>query len=112
MGAMAMRAFRAFRLAIALSCAFAGAAYAGALDNIYDDQELADLQPRYERGWRIIMTMPLCRLTAEERAVRKRSNSFRPRARSRAIGFIPGDQVVASTASLKFRSNVAEPELI
>ena len=30
----------------------AGAAHAGALDTIYDDQDVAPLQARYEQGWR------------------------------------------------------------
>jgi hypothetical protein len=38
-----MSAYRPVCLAIALGCALAGAARAGALDNIYDDRELADL---------------------------------------------------------------------
>jgi hypothetical protein len=109
-----MRVFRAFRLAIALSCAFAGAAHAGALDNIYDEQELADLQPRYERGWRDNydnVFKPA--FTAEERA-RFANVKFRFERRvpdREPFGFYSvGDQVVGSTASLKFLFEIALAE--
>jgi hypothetical protein len=36
---------------IAIAAACAGAAHAGAFDTIYDDQDIAALRPRYERGW-------------------------------------------------------------
>ncbi len=37
---------------IVTAVVLAGAAHAGALDTIYDDQDVASLQPRYEQGWR------------------------------------------------------------
>lgn len=109
-----MRSFLPFCLALVLSCALAGVARAGVLDNIYDDRELADLQPRYERGWRdnyANVFMPV--FTAEERArfanVRFR---FERRVPDREpFGFYSGsDQVVASTASLKFLYEIALAE--
>ena len=105
---------RSLRLAVALSCALIGAAQAGALDNIYDDQELAELRPRYERGWRDNydnVFMPI--FTAAERArfanVRFR---FERRVPDREpFGFYSGaDQIVASTASLKFLFEIALAE--
>jgi hypothetical protein len=101
-----MSTFRAFWCVFTLSWALSGAVRAGNLDNIYDDQELANLQPRYERGWRSNYNdffLPV--FTAAERArfaqVRIR---FEPHVSDREpFGFYSGgDQIVASTASLKF----------
>ena len=43
---------RAFSWAFAVTCALMSGVGAGNLDGMYDNQELAELQPRYERGWR------------------------------------------------------------
>jgi hypothetical protein len=101
-----MRVFRLVYLAVVLICALVGTARAGVLDQIYDDHELADLQPRYERGWRQNYNdifVPV--FTAAERA---RFASVRLRFERRVLDREPfgfytdGDQIVASTASLKF----------
>ena len=109
-----MSAYRQVCLAVALGCALAGAVRAGALDNIYDDRELADLQPRYERGWRSNYDnffWPV--FTAEERA--RFANvqlHFVPRVPGlEPFGFYSaGDHIAASTASLKFLFEVALAE--
>jgi hypothetical protein len=109
-----MSTFRAFWCVLTLSWALSGAARAGNLDNIYDDQELANLQPRYERGWRSNYNdffLPV--FTAAERArfaqVRIR---FEPHVSDREpFGFYSGgDQIVASTASLKFLFEIHLPK--
>ena len=106
-----MSTFRAFWFVFSVGWALSGAASAGNLDNIYDDQELSNLQPRYERGWRNNYNdifLPV--FTPAERArfaqVRIR---FEPRVPDREpFGFYSGgDQVVASTASLKFLFEIA-----
>ena len=97
---------RAFSWAFAVTCALMSGVGAGNLDGMYDNQELAELQPRYERGWRNNYKeffLPV--FTAPERARFSQVQiHFEPR-----IGdlepmafFATGDNVYASTASLKF----------
>ncbi len=109
-----MSAFRRACFALALGCALAGPARGGVLDALYDDRELVDLQPRYERGWRSnydTFFWPV--FTAGERA--RFANvqlHFVPRVPGlEPFGFYTaGDQIVASTASLKFLFEIALAE--
>ena len=97
---------RAFSWAFAVTCALMSGVGAGNLDGMYDNQELAELQPRYERGWRNNYKeffLPV--FTAPERTRFSQVQiHFEP-----PIGdlepmafFATGDNVYASTASLKF----------
>ena len=92
--------------AIALSCAVASAARAGAYDNIYDDRELAPLQASYARGFHNIYDKDITPvLTAEERArfAKAPINVERSVAEREPFGFYSTpDRVVISAASLKF----------
>jgi len=106
-----MRSVRLFGLATALACALGGAAQAGKLDAIYDEHELAELQPLYERGWRNNYDNVLKPVFTEEERARFASVRFRLERRvpdHEPFGFLAGgDQVIASVASLKFLEDVS-----
>ena len=106
-----MRVFHLVGIALLSVCTLTDSGLAGKLDDIYDEQELAALQPSYERGWRSNydgVMMPV--FTAEEKA---RFASVRFRMERRIVdrepfGFIAGgNEVVASAASIKFLQDVA-----
>ena len=103
------------RLGLILSAiALTGAARAGAFDNIYDDQELAALQPRYERGYHNIYDKDITPiLTAEENArfANVPMGLERRVADREPFGFYSTpDQVVISTSSLKFLFDITLAE--
>lgn len=104
-----------FRLAggLALAVILGGTVRSAPLDEIYDEQELALLQPKYERGWRDNYDSVFSpRFTAEERA---RFSGVRFVLERRLPGSEPfgfafrrdRDLVIASTASLMFLEEVS-----
>ena len=106
-----MRVFRLVGIVLVSVCTLADSGLAGKLDGIYDEQELAALQPSYDRGWRGNydgVMMPV--FTAEEKA-RFAGVRFRMERRvadHEPFGFMAGgSEVVASAASIKFLHDVA-----
>jgi hypothetical protein len=101
-----MQPVRLFGLATALVCALGSAVQAGTLDAIYDEHELAELQPKYERGWRNNYDNVLTPIFTDEERARFASVRFRMERRvpdHEPFGFLAGgDQVIASVASLRF----------
>ena len=106
-----MGTFRLLHLVVAIVCAMGGVAPGGALDEIYDEGELAALQPRYERGWRDNYDNALSPVFTDAERSRFANVRFRLERRvpdSEPFGFMAGgDQVIASVASLKFLEDVA-----
>ena len=106
-----MRAFRLLRLIVVIVCAMGGVAQGGTLDEIYDEGELAALQPRYERGWRDNYDNVLSPVFTDAERSRFANVRFHFERRvpdREPFGFVAGgDQVFASVASLKFLEDVA-----
>lgn len=106
-----MRTFRLAGLAAAFAGAFASAGFAGKLDNIYDDTELAELKLRYERGWRDNYDNVLSKVLTETERARLANVRFRFELRvprHEPFGFLAGgNDVIASVASIKFLEDVA-----
>jgi len=100
--------------AIVLSFTVAGAAQAGAIDAIYDDQELAAAQSSYTRGFHNIYDRDITPvLTAEERArfAKAPLSVERSVADREPFGFFSmPDRVVISAASLKFLFDITLAE--
>src|SRR5262249_51096391 len=103
---MSGAAVRGLRVAVASFGALVSVAQAGVLDTLYDDQQLIELQPRYERALRsnyVDIIAPV--LTTEERA-RFANTQVRVLLRipdREPFGFVSAaGQVVISTASLQF----------
>lgn len=96
-----------------LALTLCGAAQAAPRDDIYDDQELAAFQPKFERGWRgNYDNVFLPRFTPEERARLSRVQfTLERRLPGREpFGFVyrrDRDQVIASTASLMFLEDIS-----
>jgi hypothetical protein len=106
-----MRVFRLVGVTVVLLAVLTESTLAGKLDDIYDDKDLAALQPRYERGWRgnyDSVMMPV--FTGEEKA-RFANVRFRVERRvpdHEPFGFMAGgNEIVASTASIKFLEDIA-----
>jgi hypothetical protein len=106
-----VRTFRLFHLVVVIVCAMGDVAQGGALDEIYDEGELAALPPRYERGWRDNYDNALSPVFTDAERSRFANVRFRLERRvpdSEPFGFMAGgDQVIASVASLKFLEDVA-----
>jgi hypothetical protein len=106
-----MRRVRLFAYTLVIVCAGAGAAQAAnKLQDIYDERELTALQPRYERGWRDNYDNVVSpKFTPAERArfANVRFHLERRIPDSEPFGFMAGgDDVFASTASLKFLEEI------
>jgi hypothetical protein len=102
---------RACLLATVAALALAIPVQAKPLDTIYDDQEIAALSARYERGWRDNYDNVFSKvLTAQERS-RLAALRFDMRLRlpgNEPFGFLSGNNTVyASAASLRFLEDMA-----
>jgi hypothetical protein len=96
---------------IAAAVALAGAAHAGALDTIYDDQDIASLRPRYEQGWRNNYDNVFSKVFTDQERSRLAAVRFRMERRvpgNEPFGFMGGSNtVIASAASLRFLEEIA-----
>ena len=106
-----MRSARLFGFAAPLACALTGAAFAGPLDDIYDEQELAALVPRYESGWRNNYDNVLGSVFTNEERSRLANVRFRIERRipnHEPFAFMAGgNQVLVSAASIKFLEDIS-----
>ena len=102
---------RLFIFTLAIACTGTGAAQAAnKLQDIYDASELAALQPSYERGWRDNyknVVSPQFKPDERARFANVRFHMERSIPDSEPFGFMAGgDDVYASTASLKFLEEI------
>ena len=97
--------------AIVSAVVLAGAAHAGALDTIYDDQDVAPLQARYEQGWRDNYDNVISKVLTDLERSRLAAVRFRMERRipdNEPLGFLGGkNTVIASAASLRFFEDIA-----
>ncbi|HUF57407.1 MAG TPA: M48 family metalloprotease [Thermohalobaculum sp.] len=98
-------------LAGLLAVLLAGAAAAGPLDLLYDDDDLGDLAARYERGWKDNFDNVFLPILTPDEASRLAHVDFRMERRveeAEPFGFMAGgDTVIASAASLLFLEDIA-----
>jgi hypothetical protein len=98
-------------LFILLATLLPGPAFGGPLDQIYDDAELADVQPRYEKGWKENYAEVFTPVLSDEERARLDWVDFRMELRvedSEPFAFMAGGgTVIASAASLKFLEDIA-----